>query len=351
MATRNELRTLFKAAMAPADPTKFSAVDADQAVINALLQTFGLDENASARELRVHKSAIFAMIEEVVEEMLPRAVTDVMGGFTETKTYARDAEPIFEIKNIGKRRARLGIIEGSRGGIYKARRLDNKSFQVTVRTWTVKVFVTLEDILLGNYSLAELMANIRDGFVEKIYIEAVKALRTAKKIAPKANLTEASGFNANALDRLIAIANEYGDAMIMGFKPAISRINNSVDWKTTPDVNTADLDDIRNRGFVGTYKGTPVVEIPNYLMDETNSKWAFKVEDLFILPAAAKPVKVAMKGDLTIVEDPHPSGSVEQNAHRMVGVGLVAANNVCVYTMKDIAEAVEGSELHYPGEY
>ena len=39
-----------------------------------------------------------------------------------------------------------------------------------------------------------------------------------------------------------------------------------------------------------------------------------------------------MKGDLHIEETAHPSGSKEQNAHRLVGVGLMLANNVCVYT-------------------
>lgn len=347
MATKQELKTLFRAAMAPADPTKFSANDSNEAVINALLETYGL-ENASARDIRAHKTEIFAIVEEVVQELLPKAITDVIGGWTEVKTFARDAEPVFEIKGIGKRRARLGIIEGARGGIYKARRLDNKSFEVTTKTWTVKVFVTLEDILLGRYSLAELMANIRDGFVEKIYVAAVQALRTAKTLAPKANVTAVNGFNAGAMDKLVAIANQYGDAIIMGFRPAIAKINNGVDWKDiTPNVATGDLDDVRNRGFVGTYKGTPVIEIPNYLMDNSNSKWVFKVEDIFILPAAAKPVKVAMRGDLVIIEDPHPSGSVEQNAHRMMGIGLTMAENVCVYTDNELA----GETPEYPGEY
>jgi hypothetical protein len=331
MATRQELKTLFKAAMAPADPSKFSATDSNDAVINALLETYGL-ENASAREIRAHKAEIFALVEEVVQELLPKAITDVIGGWTEVKTYARDAEPVFEIKGIGKHRARLGIVEGARGGVYKARRLDSKSFQLNTKTWTVKVFVTLEDILLGNYSLAELMANIRDGFVEKIYVAAVQALRTAKDIAPKANITEADDFNGAAMDKLVAIANQYGDAIIMGFRPAIAKINNGVDWNSYPSVSAADVDDIRNRGFVGTYKGTPVIEIPNYLMDNSNSKWVFNVADIFVLPAAAKPVKVAMKGDLVIIETPHASGSVEQNAHRLVGVGLAMAENVCVYT-------------------
>ena len=332
MATRQELNTLFKAAMAPADPSKFSAADANSAAVNAILETFGL-EGASARQIRAHQAEIFAMIEEVIEEQLPAQISEVMGGFTEVKNYARDAEPVFEVKGIGKRRARMGITEGARGGVYKAKRLDSKTFTVSVKTWTVKVFVTLEDILLGNYTLADLMANIRDGFVEKIYTAAVQALRTAKTLAPAANIAEGNGFVEKTVDDLIAIARQYGDAVIMGFRPAISKIMNISGYAADADKN-----DIRNRGFVSIYKGIPVVELPNYLVDETNAAWVFKNGDLFILPTASKPVKVAMKGDLTIVETAHPSGSVEQNAHRLVGVGLTLVNDVCVYTDLDITD-------------
>ena len=331
MATRQEMKTLFKAAMRP-DVSKFSAVDANDAAINAILEHYNL-QDASARDIRAHKAEIFAMMEEVIEEILPAAITDIVGGFVETKTFARDAEVVFEIKGLGKKRARLGIVEGARGGVYKARRLDNKSFQVGVKTFTVSTYVTLEDILLGTYSLAELMANIRDGFVELVYVEAVKALRTAKSKAPGANVAEGNGFNhEGAVDNLIAIAKQYGDPIIMGFRAAISKIDNGTNW------GVADAEDIRSRGFVTIYKGVPVVELPNYLADENNSEWVFKAGDLFVLPTAAKPVKVAMKGDLTIVETAHPSGSVEQNAHRMMGVGIMLANNVCVYTDTTIVD-------------
>ena len=341
MATKNELRTLFKAAICPADPTKFSAVEANDAAINAILETYDL-KDASPREIRARQHEVFALMEEVIEEQLPAAINDVIGGYAETKTYARDAETVFELKNLGKRRARLGITEGARGGVYKARRLDSKSFQVTTKVWTVGVFVTLEDLLLGNYSLAELMSNVRDGFVEKIYVETVKALRTAKTLAPGANIGEGNGFIGTTVDKLISIANQYGQAIIMGFRPAISKINNGAGWANTPNITGADNDDIRNRGFVTVYKGTPVVELPNYLTNESNSEWVFKAGDMFILPAASKPVKVAMKGDLTIVEDPHPSGSVEQNAHRMMGIGLALCNDVCVYTDLEVQGADKG---------
>lgn len=337
MATRQELKTLFKAAMSPADPTKFSANDANQAAINAIIETYNL-ENASVRDIRPHREEIFSIMEEVIEEILPASITDVVGDFVEIKTFARDAEPVFEIRGLGKQRAKLGIVEGARGGIYKARRLDNKRIQIPVKTWTVSTMVTLEDTLSGNYTLADLMMNIRDGFVEKIYISAVEALRTAKTLAPDANIANGNGFIKDTVDKLIAIANQYGNAVIMGFRPAIAKIENSVGWPTSPTRSSQDADDIRSRGFVTMYKGIPVVELPNYLVDNNNSQWIFKSGDLFILPSVTKPVKVAMKGDLVIQEFTHPSGSIEQNAHRIMGVGLILANDVCVYTDNDIVD-------------
>lgn len=335
MATVNELKTLINAALKP-NLAQFSAQDANNAVINAFLETYNL-KDASAREIRARQPEVFALIEEEIERVLPAAITDVVGGFAEVKTYARNAEPVFEIKGLGRGRLKMGIVEGARGGVYKARRLDNTRFQVPVKVETVGVYVTLEEILLGTRSLAELMNIIRDGFVERIYIKVVEALRTAKTIAPAANIASGNGFDAAAVDKLIRIAGAYGNPIIMGFRSALTNIMNLAGRQASnPNVSGADLDDIRNRGIVTVFHGVPVVELPNYLVDNNNAEFVFKEGDLFILPADAKPVKVAMKGDLTIVEDQHPSGSVEQNAHRLVGVGLYLANNVCVYTDSQI---------------
>lgn len=327
---RKELVSAIKGAINP-DLTKFSQQDADNVAIQGILETFGL-KDASAREIRAKQPEVFALIEETIEELLPKAVEDVVGGFAEVKTFARDAEVVFEIKSLGKGRARQGIVEGARGGIYKARRLDGKEFQVPVKVETVAVYVTLEEILLGKQSLADLMANIRDGFAERIYIQAVKALRTAKTIAPAANCLTANGWDGNTMDKLIRIASGYGTPIIMGWRSAIAKINNGASWTNIPNIATADVDEKRAKGIVTIYHGVPVVELPNYLLDENNDGFVFKEGDIFVLPADAKPVKVAMKGDLVIREVTHPSGSAEQNAHRMLGVGLYMANNVCVYT-------------------
>lgn len=330
--TRNELISIFKGAINP-DYTKFSLSEANEAVINGIVEFYGL-KDASAREIRARQDEVFALVEETIEELLPKAIEDVVGGFVEVKTFARDAEPIFKTEKVGKSRARMSIVEGARGGIYRARRLDNKNFQVDVKVETVGAYVTLEEILLGKVSLAELMANITNGFVERIYVKSVQALRTAKTLAPAANRVSVSGdnFDEAAMDKMIRIASAYGTPVIMGFRSAIAKINNGAGWTKTPNISTQDADDIRARGFVNTYKGVPVVELPNYLVDETNAEYVFNEGDVFVLPTEARPIKVAMKGDLHIEEVKHASGSMEQSAHRLVGVGLYLANNVCVYT-------------------
>ena len=330
--TRNELISIFKGAINP-DYTKFSLSEANEAVINGIVELYGL-KDASAREIRARQDEVFALVEETIEELLPKAIEDVVGGFVEVKTFARDAEPIFKTEKVGKSRARMSIVEGARGGIYRARRLDNRNFQVDVKVETVGAFVTLEEILLGKVSLAELMANITNGFVERIYVKSVQALRTAKTLAPAANLVDVTSetFDEAAMDKMIRIASAYGTPVIMGFRSAIAKINNGAGWTQTPNISNKDAEDIRSRGFVNVYKGVPVVELPNYLVDETNAEYVFNEGDIFILPTEARPIKVAMKGDLHMEEVKHASGSMEQSAHRLVGVGLYLANNVCVYT-------------------
>ena len=330
--TRNELISIFKGAINP-DYTKFSLSEANEAVINGIVEFYGL-KDASAREIRARQDEVFALVEETIEELLPKAIEDVVGGFVEVKTFARDAEPIFKTEKVGKSRARMSIVEGARGGIYRARRLDNRNFQVDVKVETVGAFVTLEEILLGKVSLAELMANITNGFVERIYVKSVQALRTAKTLAPRANLVDVTSetFDEAAMDKMIRIASAYGTPVIMGFRSAIAKINNGAGWTQTPNISNKDAEDIRSRGFVNMYKGVPVVELPNYLVDETNAEYVFNEGDIFVLPTEARPIKVAMKGDLHMEEVKHASGSMEQSAHRLVGVGLYLANNVCVYT-------------------
>lgn len=323
---------VIKNGLKPQVSSNFSTADANTAAIKALCEAAGISSEASLKEVRRNPAA-FAIIEEAIDEMLPMDLQNVFGQFAEVKTFARDAEVVYKTENVGKRRARLSVTKGARGGIYKAARLDNKHFQMETSVYTVAVYVTLEDIILGTYTLSELYSNVLDGFEQIVYKDTITALQSAKNVAPSANsFTVDSGSNTleAALDNAIQIVRAYGDPIIIGFRKAIASIGNVTTVAGAAKRPTADADDIRNNGFVQLYKGVPVVEIPNYLADETNSDFIIgDTEYMFVLPANAKPVKIAFKGELELVENKQATGSEKWEAHKMMGVGVALANNIC----------------------
>ena len=94
--------------------------------------------------------------------------------------------------------------------------------------------------------------------------------------------------------------------------------------------NAQDSLDVRNYGFVQVYKGIKVVELPNYLVDNGNDEWFYDPSYVFVLPSGAKPVKVALKGDLTLIRNTQAVGSEKWEAHKLIGVGVAMANNFAV---------------------
>lgn len=333
---KQELFSLIKNGLNPQVSTEFSASDANSAAVNAMCEQFGITMESSTREIRACQNAAFALVEEAIDQILPAALEDVVGAYAEVKTFARDAEVIFKVKNLGQRRARLTITKGARGGIYRAARLDNGNFQVPTQVYTVGVYVTLEDIILGTYTLQELFNNILQGFEETIYKETIAALAQGQAAAGNTAIAGTAEDNAaaiaTALDEVVPKVKQYGTPLILGFYSKISKIMNS---NVAEFVVDADKNDIRAKGYVSLYKGTPVVEIPDYLEDETNAAFALAAYNkyIFVIPAGAKPVKVALKGELTIVPDVQPTGSEEWSAHKIMGVGVLMANNYGVITV------------------
>ena len=190
----NELKTLLISALNNQPSANFSAEDVNTAAVNLLMEKLGLTAESSAREIRAKEDMAFALIEESIDEILPKKLENLLGEFAEVRTFPRDAEIVFNIAKIGQNRAKLTISKGARGGIYRAARLDSKYFSVSAGVQTVAVYVTLEDIILGTQSLGELFANILEGFQEIVYKEVFNALATG---APVAGYDRINGGDSN----------------------------------------------------------------------------------------------------------------------------------------------------------
>ncbi len=323
---RNELFKLISNGLRPQVSTEFSKEDSNSAAIAAITEALGLDENATIRDIRACQSAAFALIEEALDKEVPKALENVLGRFAEIQTFGRNDEVVFKLGKMGKNRAKLGITKGARGGIYRARRLDTASFQVPVGIETVGIFVTLEDLLSGTYTLAELYANIVEGFQERIYVMTVKALTDANAAVSfgdnHVQVSSSLTLEQAVIDS-VNVVKQYGSPLILGFYSQIAKLTN----KVADRISEADLDEIRRVGYISIFKGTPVVEIPNYLVNETNEEWVLDDQYVYVIPADAKPVKVALKGDTVIEQHKDATGSEKMEVHKLIGIGVAFNNN------------------------
>lgn len=334
-----ELKQVLIAALnGVAASANFSAEETDKAAVNALLKEIGIDENSTGREIRAKEDLAFALIEEAVDEILPKKLEGVLQEFAEVRQFARDAEVLFNIEKIGKNRAKLTISKGARGGIYRAAKLDRKYFSVDTTIQTVAVSVTLEEIILGTLSLAELYSNILEGFEEIVYKEVFNALASAKPVAGYDRIGHDSPTTVKAdlgaaIDKVMPYVKQYGIPTIFGSYQALTNLSNPAsEWH--PEMN--DSAERRQYGFVQLYKGARVVELPNYLVDNKNEKWFYDPKFVFVLPSGIKPVKVALKGDLTLIRNNTAVGSEKWEAHKLIGVGVAMANNFAVIEVTDL---------------
>lgn len=345
-----ELKLGIIAALENKPSANFSSEDVNSAAISAIMKACGLDENSSAREIRAKEDMAFALIEESVDEILPKKFESVLGEFAEIRTFARDAEVVFNIEKVGKRRAKLVISKGARGGIYRAARLDSKWFSPSTRTYTASVYVTLEELILGTASLGDLFNNILEGFEEIVYKEVFNALATGADAAGYGRIVDGASNGASdhnydvnrnilttkatlggALDMVMPYVKQYGIPTIFGSYRVLAGLRNeAIGTNLIPDV-----EDVRHYGFVQEYKGVKVVELPNYLIDNSNKEWFYDDAFVFVIPSGVKPVKVALKGELFIQRNSQAVGSEKWEAHKIMGVGLAMANSYAVIKVTD----------------
>jgi len=317
----------------------FSAEDVNTAAVNKLMEELGLTKDSTPREVRAVENRAFALIEETIDEILPKKLEAVLNEFAEVRSFARDAEPMFDIEKIGKNRAKLTISKGARGGIYRAARLDNKYFNVTTHVETVAVYVTLEEILLGRMSLGELFNNILEGFEEVVYKEVFNALAVGTPVAgyPRikegdAVVTTTKAGLGQSLDVVLPYVKQYGIPTVFDSAVAMDQLEN------TADAYHPELEDSKERrlyGMIRLYKGVRIVELPNYLVDNSNNEWFYDPRYVFVLPSGIKPVKVALRGDMYIKKNEQAVGSEKWEAHKMIGIGVAMANNFAVINVTD----------------
>ena len=338
---RNNLVQLMKT-VAKADPNapvsySFNGENFSYDALNETLRQ-ELNEYAGTYSLyRENKNLIFSIIEEVLDDVLPKKVTEAYEQFAEVKTFAQGDKPLFRRKTTSKTRAKQFITRVGLAGIYEVFKLSPREESFEVRTSAIggAAQIGFEEFLDGRVDFAEVTAIVMEGMDELVYKEVGEALKASVNQLPPANRVAVNGFDEAAFDRLLVVASAYGEPTIYcTYEFAVNMIPQE-SWRYTEAMK----DELWRTGRLANYKGKKVVILPQGFEDETNSRKVIDPGFCHIIPNGAdtKPVKIAFEGATIVDEYVNADRSREIQVYKKVGVVAMLANNICTYIDKSLA--------------
>jgi hypothetical protein len=276
-----------------------------------------------------NKNTIFALMGEVVDDVLPKKVLEEYGQFAEIKTFKQGDKPVFtqRITASAKRRAKQFVTKVGLAGIYEVFKLDGKSFEVQTSAYGGAAQIGFEEFLDGRIDFADVLDIILTGLDEAVYLEIERALKGSIDSLPKANFHSTNAFVEADMDKLIAIADSYGQATIYCTYEFAATMVPSEGW-----ASNAMKDEKWANGYLANYKGHRVIVLPQSFEDETNTQKVIDPSIAWIIPTGAdKPVRVALEGQAIVKDYENKDLSREIQIYKKMGVVALVTNDICVY--------------------
>ena len=304
---------------------KFSYADLNDTLRNELREIAG-----TYQLYRENKNTVFTLIEETIDDVLPRKVMEQYGMFAEIKTFAQGDKPVFtqRITEAAKRRAKQFITKVGLAGVYEVFKLDGKTYEVPTSAFGGAAQIGFEEFLDGRVDFADVLDIVMEGLDRCVYIEIEAALKGAAVNLQAANKSTQTSFMESEMDRLISVADSYGQATIYCTYEFAATMVPAEGWRSD-----AMKDQRWNNGYLANYKGHRVIVLPQSYEDETNTTKVIDPAYAWIIPTGGndKPVKVAFEGQAIVNEYVNRDLSREVQVYKKLGVAALITNNICVY--------------------
>ena len=307
-------------------PSKeYSAADANRAFVGEIANNFGCKNVADYMRA---KPDIFELLQEMADEYLPARLNATLGQFAEVRQVPQGNKIEIKVRK-GHQRGKTFVTQVAPSGQYEIFRLDVSQFTIPVKAYGSAALVEWERFLNGDESFVELMQIIAEGIEDRIYEQIQGILQAAKDAMPSANVKTQTSFVPAQMDALLAVVRAYGRPEIWCSQEFAATITNQVGFSAAnPNMPLADLDDIRNQGYVGMYHGVRVIVLPQSFTDETNAVKIINPQYAYVIPAGEERiVKIIMEGDTQIQDFQNRDWSSEIQMYKKVGLAMVTNPN------------------------
>ena len=330
----NTLQMLMNGVFGRKVPAEFAAENYDyEAALRDELAKLLCDENGRLNRYKFERNKIdlFELLSENLEEVLPRSVASALDFFTEIMRVPQGTRPEFRVVR-GKQRGKQFVTRATESGNYETFRLDRDRFDVYIQAIGGAGIVDFERYLDGVESITDIYEVINAGMVDRIFEMVQEALLATWNLAgrPSRNKVVSNTFDPAEMVKLCNTVAAYGSPVIYCSPEFAAEMVNAIVYNTAVKISDQDMQEVRDRGYIGKFRGVPVVVMPQSFTDETNTKLAMNPSFAYVIPAGREKImKLVFEGAPYFREwdDHEGDNSITLQAYTKVGLAVVSTPN------------------------
>lgn len=249
------------------------------------------------KTFKKNKAEIFAIIEEVLGEELPKEVMESMGSWAQVDVFKNGDRPRYLIAK-NKNGIRKSVTEIALSGRPKRTKMDRGYKEVEMKAFGTATSFSREELRDGLFNIQEWKDEVIQGIKDAMYAKVQEVLAATVDSLPSNNKKNGAGFIPKTVDGLISKAKSYGDRVEI---LCTERFAQEIPFDPNDQIAIGER---RTHGYTRVYKGGVTVNImPNSLKTPYGDEFVFDDKRAYILPVGKeKFIKIPVEGDVEIDE-------------------------------------------------